>query len=184
MKFLLLAALLCCGAAAAQERFDGYLCCNLRSDGKWISDINYAESGKQIIPLGTPVKVTGYGKQRVLVEINGSAQAIGNDYSRDLSLEAFARRYVVRDNPMTKVAALPDRIQRAITSARVTRGMTREQVIMALGYPVTSENPHLDARDWRYWLWTFDEFRVVFDADGRVGAIEADADLRRRVVLD
>ena len=49
----------------AQPTFEGFLCCNLRTDGSWASDSNYAESGKRIIPVGTPVRVTGYGRYRV-----------------------------------------------------------------------------------------------------------------------
>jgi hypothetical protein len=37
----------------------------MRTDGSWISDINYAENGKRVIPLGTPLKATGYGRHRV-----------------------------------------------------------------------------------------------------------------------
>src|ERR1700752_4313104 len=70
----------------AQPAFEGFLCCNLRTDGSWASDSNYAESGKRIIPVGTPVRVTGYGRYRVLIEVNGGKQAIGNDYSRDIDL--------------------------------------------------------------------------------------------------
>lgn len=72
------------GFSIAQEKPARFLCCNMRSDGAWISDINYDENGKRIIPAGTPIKVTGYGHYRVKVDINGKSQAIGNDYSRDL----------------------------------------------------------------------------------------------------
>ena len=72
-------------ASAADDKWTGFLCCNMRTDGSWISDINYDENGKQMIPVGTPVKVTGYGRYRVKLDINGKSQAIGNDYSRDLS---------------------------------------------------------------------------------------------------
>ncbi len=54
---------------------------------------------------------------------------------------AFAKRYVVAENPLDKIAALPPKMQTAIKSARVTNGMTREQVLMALGYPIASETP-------------------------------------------
>lgn len=161
-------------AAAAQDRPQGYLCCNMRSDGKWISDSNYDESGKFIIPLGTPVKVTGYGRYRVFVDLPQGSQAIGNDYSRGIEMGAFAKRYVVPENPLDKIADLPPKVQTAIKTARVTNGMTRDQVLMALGYPMASENPHLDARTWKYWLWTFSEFRVRFDNEGRVSEVAAD----------
>ena len=107
------------GVALGADTFSGYLCCNMRTDGSWISDINYEESGKTVIPAGTPVKVLGYGHYRVKVEIAGKKQAIGNDYSRDLPLDVFARRYVVADNPADKLSQYPERIRSAITSARL-----------------------------------------------------------------
>lgn len=163
---------------------EGYLCCNMRSDGKWISDSNYAEGGKRMIPAGTPMKVTGYGRQRVHVELPDGRQAIGNDYSRSLDLTTFAQRYIVAEDPKRKIAGYAPKIRRAVESARVTPGMTREQVLMSLSYPIASENPHLDAKVWRYWLSSFAEFQVVFGPDDRVREITTDPQTRNLVVLD
>jgi hypothetical protein len=173
--------------------FEGYLCCNLRSDGRWISDSNYAESGKYVIPAGTPVAVLAYGRYRVDIDFGPTTaqsashasgkQALGNDYSRDLAMPTFARRYVVAQNPADKLASYPPKVQTAITSARVAKGMTREQVLMALGYPITSETPHLDANMWRYWLWSFSEFKVFFNEQGEVSGVQTDSDTRARVVM-
>lgn len=171
-------------ANPAQPLYSGYLCCNLRSKGDWMSDSNYAEGGKRIVPLGTPMRVTGYGRQRVHVEFDGKNAAIGNDYSRDLALGDFAQRWVRREDPRVKLATYPPRIQEAIKSARVTRGMTREQVIMALGYPISSENPDLDAPLLRYWRTSFGEFQVQFDKSGRVREITTDPQTRNLVVMD
>jgi hypothetical protein len=168
----------------AQPTPEGFLCCNMRTDGSWISDINYAESGKRVIPAGTPVKVTGYGRYRVYVEIGGKKQAIGNDYSRDLAMEAFMRRYVVADDPKLKLAGYPKPVQDAIGAARVMKGMTREQVTMAVGYPVSSENADLNARLWRLWIDSFAEFQLKFGDDGKVSEIVADAATRNRVVAE
>ena len=172
-------------AAAADTKYDGFLCCNMRSDGSWISDSNYAENGKRILPVGTPAKVTGYGRQRVHVELSpGGKQAIGNDYSRDIELPAFAQRYVVAEDPAPKIARFPPKIREAIQSARITKGMTREQVLMAMGYPISSENPRLDVPVWRMWIGSFSEFQVLFDGAGRVRAVETDPQTRNLVVLD
>ena len=172
--------------AGAQDRptYSGFLCCNLRTDGSWISDSNYAESGKRVIPVGTPAQVTGYGRQRVNLLVDGKKQDIGNDYSRDLDLGAFARRYVVTENPAARIAGFPPKIREAIKSARVTKGMTREQVAMSVGYPISSENPNLDAPIWRMWLSSFSEFQVLFDNAGRVRAVETDPQTRNLVVLE
>jgi len=177
------ASVMAAGVALGDDTFSGYLCCNMRTDGSWISDINYDENGKTIIPAGTPVKVLGYGHYRVKVEIAGKKQAIGNDYSRDLKQDVFARRYVVADNPADKLSQYPERIRAAITSARLVKGMTREQVLMSVGYPVSSENPHLDDKVWRFWLSSFAEFRVRFDDQGVVTDVEAEPDTRDKVLM-
>ena len=171
-------------AQALPDPADGFLCCNMRTDGSWISDINYAENGKRVIPVGTPIKATGYGRSRVLVQMENGKQAIGNDYSRDLDMASFAKRYIVGSDPKLKLASYPPKIRQAIETSRLVPGMTREQVIMAVGYPVSSENPHLDAKTWRFWLSSFAEFQVVFGPDQRVREITTDPQTRNLVVMD
>jgi hypothetical protein len=184
-RCLLAAAVLSAAAAHAQEPpASGFLCCNLRSDGSWISDSNYLEASKTTVPLGTPVKFVGLGRNRVQVEINGKRQAIGNDYSRNVPLAEFARRYIVAEDPKTKLAAASPKVRTAIESMRVTTGMTRDQVLMALAYPIASENPNLDAPVWKYWLWSFSPFDVHFDASGRVSKVDTDPETQVKVWLD
>ena len=176
----LLAAAL--SASAAEVPAEGFLCCNMRTDGNWISDINYEESGKSIIPMGTPVKFKGLGRNRVEIEIDGKTQYLGNDYSRDLSMDVFAQRYIVARNPKQLLASMPPRIREAVNSAKVAIGMTREQVAMAVGYPVSSETPSLNAPAWKFWLWSFSPFTVHFDSQGRVHRVETDPDTLNKVV--
>lgn len=175
-----------CAIASAHAQTlppNGYLCCNLRADASgWISDSNYQESGKRIIPVGTPVSPVGFGRQRVELNADGTRLWLGNDYSRALDLESFAKRYVVQRDPKTLIAGYPANIQRAIQSARVTKGMTKEQVLMAVGYPIVDENPTLEAPFWRYWLFSFSPFTIHWDGSGRVADIETDPQTRLLVV--
>lgn len=178
-------SLAACSFAVAQENLgDAFLCCNLRSDGSWISDSNYLESGKTMLAAGTPVRHLGYGRYRVQIEVAGTKQAIGNDYSRDLAMDVFAKRYLVKEDPRARIAAAPPKLRTAIESMRVTRGMSREQVLMAIGYPISSETPHLDAAQWKYWLWSFSPYTVRFGADGLVAGVDTDPETRVRVWLD
>ena len=162
----------------------GFLCCNMRTDGSWISDNNYAENGKRIVPLGTPIKFVSLGRYRVNVEIDGRRQSIGNDYSRELTLEEFAARYIVAKNPRDGFATLPPKIRLGMESMRVTKGMTKEQVIAAIGHPITSENPHLDVRQWRYWLSSFAPYTVNFDENWQVSGVTTHADTLLRVFIE
>ena len=181
--FLAALATLFAAGAPAQVPESGYLCCNMRTDGSWISDINYEESGKTMLPLGTPLKFKDYGRYRVYVEIAGKRQALGNDYSRDLTKEQFAARYIQAMDPRGKLASAPAKIRKAVESARVAKGMTRAQVIMAVGYPVTSETPSLEAKVWKFWLWSFSPFTVFFDDRGRVTKVAGNEETLAKVYL-
>ena len=183
--FTFAAALLVAATGAqAQPKPEGFLCCNMRTDGRWISDSNYQESGKSVVPLGTPAKVLDYGRFRVNLQLGDTKQTLGNDYSRDVAMPDFARRYVVPEDPALKLRNFPRKVQEAIASSRITRGMTREQVLMAVGYPIASETPYLDSKVWKFWLWTFSPYDVYFDDRGYVTDIQTDPDTRLRVVME
>jgi hypothetical protein len=62
--------------------------------------------------------------------------------------------------------------------------MTREQVLMSVGYPVSSENHNLEDKTWRFWLGSYSEFRVRFDANGRVTEVDGDGDAKSRILID
>ena len=161
----------------------GFLCCNMHTDGKWISDINYIENAPTVVPLGTPARVTGYGNHRVMLQLGDRPQALGNDYSRTMKLVDYARRYVVPHDPRTLLATYPPQVRDAISAGHIRAGMTREQVVMAVGYPITSENPTLDAPTWRYWRSMTDEFQVLW-ADGVVKEVVGDTITKRAVFED
>ena len=181
----LLALLLGAGLpAAAQPVYDGWLCCSLRSDANgWISDINYTGNGMRLVPAGTPVKIAGYGRQRIELRAADKTYWMGNDYSRDLSPAQFAERYIVRQDPNARMAGWPKATREAIATGRVRLGMTRDQVVMAVGYPVSSENPQLDVPMRRYWLTSFEEYGVYFDAAGKVSKVSGDDGVRVRVLM-
>ncbi len=169
----LLSIALCSAAADARSQplSEGFLCCNMHSDGSWISDVNYVVGAKQTIAAGTPIRVTGFGRYRVLIEFDGQKQAIGNDYSRTVKMEEFAQRYVVAQDPTAALRSAPPKVREAAKSGRITRGMTRAQVLMAVGYPIASATPDLDAPLWRYWASRSAEYQVFWGDDGRVERI-------------
>ena len=161
---------------------DGFLCCNMRTYGDSISDINYDEQGTSIVAVGTPARITAYDFRFFNVDLAGKPQRIKNDYSRNITLIDFAKRYVVTEDPKRKIASFPPAVGAAIVAGKVMPGMTREQVLMAIGYPVASENPSLDASVWRYWRDSWSEFQVNFDAQGLVKDVAGNAVALSRVL--
>lgn len=163
--------------------FSGYLCCNMRAYGRTISDINYDEGGNiSVIPAGTPARVVGYEAHWFNVDLGGRRMTFRNGYHRDIGSVALARRFIVDGDPRAKLGAYPPAEREAIEAMRVAPGMTREQVAMALGHPVSTENPDLDARVWRYWLDSWTEFHVNFDEAGRVEKVVGEPQVLTRVL--
>ncbi len=142
----------------------GYTCCNLRYNKDWINDVNYGQL--PMIPAGTPIKVTGYGRYRASVDIDGKPFRLGLDYGRTQeTTEQWVAKQIVSEDPKIALASYPAAVRQAIQNGQVMVGMTKEQVIMSLGHPMTSENPRLDAPLWRYWWSSFGEYQVYWNGN-------------------
>ncbi|WP_328576363.1 outer membrane protein assembly factor BamE domain-containing protein [Ideonella sp. BN130291] len=139
--------------------------------------MTYADEGLSLLPAGTPVKITGFGRQRVHLQIDGKPIDLGNDYSRTLDLPTFAARYVVVDDPTRELMQADPETAAAVRGGKLRPGMTKAQVVMALGYPVSSENPSFDAPRWRYWVSSERGYTVVFDAQGKLLQLEGEPDV-------
>ena len=151
----------------------GFACCVLHYSRDWINDGNYAEL--PMIPAGTPIEVLSYGSNRAYVKVDGKPMRLGHDYGRDQeSLEAWVGKIVVNEDPRPRIATYPPPVQEAIRQGRVMVGMTREQAITSIGYPLTSENVSLEAPMWRIWRSSHGEYDLNFGADGRIKSITGD----------
>lgn len=159
----------------------GFTCCNLHYEGDWINDGNYAQL--PMIPAGTPAKVLNYGRYRAGVEIGGKPMQLGQDYGRvQETTQQWVEKIIVTTDPKAKMASYPADVREAIRQGRVMTGMTKEQVIMSVGYPLTSETPSLDSPVWRHWVSSFGEYQLNWGRDGRVKEILADSMVKNIIV--
>ena len=160
----LLAALAAAGCATVP---DGYTCCNLHYDHDRISDANW--SNLPMIPAGAKIRVVEYGMNRATVEIDGKAIRIGHDYGRDReSTEAYVRKLIVAEDPRAVVATYTPEVRAAIFRGIVIPGMTREQVLIAVGYPPTHRTFTLDSSVWHLWASRHGRYEVHFNSEGTV----------------
>ena len=142
----------------------GFACCNLRHSGDQLSEANYAQL--PFIPLGTPVTIRAMDDARAIVEVNGKQLSLRPDpaQTRETATQ-WLERTVLPDDPRRKLESFPAGVRSAIQSARLVKGMTREQVIMAIGYPHLDDKKGLDAPSWRYWWSSFESFYVHWSRD-------------------
>ena len=171
------------------KQFEGqqfYLSCNVHAEGSEIHDGLYYDT--ELLPVGTPVTIEqqplllgAVSTNRQLPDSRGAIPVLKADgrefrfrhiYGRDRETAAdFIGRLVTPESPEALLATFSPEVQRAIRDARVRRGMTREQVLMALCRPPAHATPSLDLNSWTYWRSTFDRYYVVFGADGTVSQL-------------
>lgn len=166
-----LAAGLAAIAAAGDALPEGYTCCNFHYDGDWISDANWGQL--PMIPAGTPIKVKEFGwNNRAYAQIDGKPFRLGHDYGRaQESIQQWVGRLVVKSNPRAKIDRWPDKIRKAALAGKIVPGMTREQAIVAAGYPPTHRTPTLESSPWHLWFSRAGRYEVHFDDKGRVARI-------------
>lgn len=150
----------------------GYTCCNFHYNGDWINDGNYAQL--PFIPAGSAIRVKSYGRYVAYVDIDGKPFRLGLDYGRTAeTTEQWVAKLVLKDDPKTKLAGYPKAVREAIEAGRIMLGMSKEQVLMTMGHPLTDENPRLDVPYWKYWWSSFGRYDVYWNSAGRVSKVDA-----------
>jgi len=62
-------------------------------------------------------------------------------------------------------------VREAVHVGKVIPGMTREQAIVAAGYPPTHRTPVLGAPQWTYWTERMRSYQVTWTSDGTIGQV-------------
>jgi hypothetical protein len=149
----------------------GYACCVLHYSKNWIDDSNYAGL-PSMIPAGTPIEVVKYSGNEASIKVDGKPMRLGHQYGREQeAFDQWVRKVVVDDDPKPKINTFAPTVQEAIRLGKVMKGMTREQCIIAVGYPLTSENVTLDSPTWRMWRSSGGEYQLNFSRDGHLTSI-------------
>jgi hypothetical protein len=158
-----------------------FTCCNLRYDGDWISDANWATL--PIIPAGSRIEVKDYGSNRASVLIEGRPMRIGLDYGREQeTVQKFVARLAIKDDPRQQLATYPKAVQDTVLAGKIATGMTKEQVIMSLGYPRSDKTRSLDAAEWTYWTLEGDEYVLLWSPDQTLKSVDAARKVKQLVM--
>ena len=154
----------------------GYSCCVLHYSKNWIDDSNYSGL-PSMIPAGTPIEVVKYSGNEAAIKVDGKPMRLGHQYGREQeAFDQWVRKIVVNDDPRPKINSMAPTVQESIRLGKVMIGMTREQCIIAVGYPLTSENVTLDAPTWRMWRSSGGEYQLNFSRDGHLTSVTGDVE--------
>ena len=167
-------------ALAQMAEVTTFICCNLRYDDDWIGDTAYASL--PFVPAGAKVRFVDWGRNRANVLIEGRKMSIGVEEPKLRTREQYFQKTVVSENPAAVITTWAADVQAAVRAGKVMPGMTREQVIVSLGFPRPDVTRNLDALEWAYWAGENEEFSLVWGDDGLVRSIEAPLRIKRLVM--
>jgi hypothetical protein len=161
-----------------------YLCCNMHYEKPEVTDVNYQRGA--LIPFGTRVQILEVRKASVKFQPEGHPpMTLVMRHGRNIvTMDQYMDRIFVTEDPRlklrgkaappargkkgSKAARTPDTsaaIVNAIEQSTVEVGMTRDQVLMSLGYPPPHRTPSLESPTWTYWMNRWDTFTVNFDGN-------------------
>ena len=160
---------------------DFYLCCNLRFNperraadsnyGSYIYSSSYAAGGP-VLAAGTRVRVVKVGSSAIEFQSDdGQTYQLAFGYGRKQQTPAQYFQNILRTtNPMDAMKDVPRRIADAMREGRLVEGMTKEQTLIARGYPPAHQTPSLESNEWIYYDTPGFVDRVVF-SDGKIHSV-------------
>jgi hypothetical protein len=128
--------------------------------------------GHEILPYNSKIQVASLGQIIKLVDVSMGRVIEMEFHSGRMGMSA--REYIDLITSPTPVTyeGLSDGDRQGIKAGRAIIGMSKQGVMVALGYPARHQTPSLDENRWIYWKGRFDTYAVEFDNSGKVLSIK------------
>jgi hypothetical protein len=144
---------------------------NLHPDekGKRLYSVNYQL--ESLMPACTRVKILSVTNKRMEFEVEGGTkyEYIFHDSMKD-PIPRHLDRYFGKACPRKKIDALTGVNRRGFKEGKILPGMTKDALILAVGYPPEHATPSLQSQTWKYWRNRFATTNVHF-AGGKVAKL-------------
>jgi hypothetical protein len=157
-----------------------FLCCNLRYDPKRPEITDTIAAQGTLVPFATRVEVQKVMRDSVVFTPAGHpAITLAYEHGGRVPFDTFLSRLFVTEDPRLKLKKVPARQVKQVEKATIAPGMSRDQVLLAVGYPPADRTPALEATTWSYGDGGgSDAFVVYFDGD-RVSSVQRGTSRRR-----
>lgn len=170
----------------ALQRMEGryyFLGHNLHADLVYnkVSSVNYQLLG-ELIPWGTEVRINRVEGRRLVFEDVAKHRRYSYEFHWKTKMAVPLADHLDRiflksaDELKQQVEGLSEIDKDGIYEGRVKLGMSREGVLVAIGYPPEFANPEelMSDRDWLYWVNRHSKVVISFGRDGLVNRITGD----------
>ena len=128
-------------------------------------------AGHIILPVNSPVQIKKWGKGFIIVDAASGTEIFFeyNETRMQMSIEDYLS-HITSASPVD-LNKLSDKDRKGVKDGIASIGMTKDGVMMALGYPATHKTPSPESNQWIYWANRFKTIAVTFNDDGIVKEI-------------
>lgn len=152
-------------AAAGNERFT---LVNLHPDGSKLSTVNYQRGG--LIPLCTKVRIDDQSRKAMrFTTLEDGREYVYVRHGSNSDFEGHLAKVFGTTCARDRESGLAAIDRQGIREGKALVGMTKDGVVLAIGYPPEHKTPSLDGDAWRYWTTRFGQMVVTFENGHVVG---------------
>ncbi len=128
-------------------------------------------AGHMVIPVNTPVEI-GKIRRGIPIIIKSTGKIIDFEFD-EKNMAMTAEQYVnfITTTEPVALRNLSDIDRKGIADGKAYKGMSKEGVRIALGYPAAHRTPSLAVNTWVYWRNRFATTAIDFDGNGKVKGI-------------
>ena len=109
-------------------------------------------AGHVIIPAGTEIQMVKNGRRGFVFTYDGGSKKVTFEYhSKRMGMSTDEYIELITSPEPVSYPGLSKQDQKGVADGKAYKGMTREGVMIALGYPAAHKTPSLDANTWIYW---------------------------------
>lgn len=134
---------------------------------------NYTNPGQghKILSVNTPVQIKKWKKGFIIVDTKANTDILFeyNEPRMQMSVEEYLNK--ITSASEIDLDKLSDADRKGVKDGLASVGMTKDGVMMALGYPATHKTPSPDSNRWIYWTNRFGTIAISFDGNGIVTEI-------------
>lgn len=127
--------------------------------------------GHDMLPYNSRIRIGALGSRIYMVDVSTNRKIVMEFHSGRMAMSA--RQYVDLIASPTPVSyeGLSDVDQQGIQAGKAMVGMSKQGVMIALGYPAKHQTPSTENNVWTYWKGRHDSYAVEFDNTGKVTAV-------------
>jgi hypothetical protein len=125
-------------------------------------------AGHQIIPVNTPVAVGRWLRGFSLITQDEGKKIFFEYNGRNMAFSVVEYIDLISSMTQVSLSKMSKIDQQGIKAGKAMKGMSKNGVKIALGYPATHKTPSLEENVWIYWKDRWRMSEVVFDVKGFV----------------